>query len=162
MVAIGVTAVLTNKEEKKESANFPIAGTLYAWPIETTIIPPQPPGLYGDGYVRFHPSQPGYKSDYRLIYDGNHQEPKNEAGLPHLQQLTSRFSKPEEHSIHETPVGPVVCNRKLVQVGGRFPCGLSFVHRGARWQLHFGANKVLNSEALYHDALARLDALRIR
>lgn len=156
LVVLVVVAAMISKGDKRESENFLIAGTLYVWPDRTTVIPPQPTGIYGKGYVRYHPRQSGF----RLIYDGNRQEPQNEAGLPDLQLITSRFSKREEFSFHETAVGTVVCHRKLARTPYLFPCGLSFVHRGARWQLQIGPSDVPNTEKIYQDAVASLEAFR--
>jgi hypothetical protein len=144
--------------EQPEKKNFPIAGELYKWPEGTTILPPRP-GVYGKGYVRFCPDE-CHESAYRLIYDGDKQAAANEAGLPNLHFITTRFSKREDLSFHETAVGEVVCQQKLVQVGGRFTCGFSFVHRGARWQVHFDAAAIPNVETFYRDALKRLEAFR--
>jgi hypothetical protein len=45
-------------------------------------------------------------------------------------------------------------------VGLAYPCGLSFVHRGARWQLHFGPHQATNAEQLYKEAISRLETFR--
>jgi hypothetical protein len=76
--------------------------------------------------------------------------------------ITSRFSKREELSFHDTAVGTVICHQKLAQSQYLFPCGLSFVYRGARWQLHFGAGEVPNTEELHRLAVSRLEAFRSR
>jgi hypothetical protein len=145
--------------DRQENKNFPIAGELYKWPEGTTILPPGGPGVYGDGYVRFCPDK-CHQSAYRLIYDGDKQSAVNEAGLPDLHFITTRFSKLEDLSFHDTAVGAVICQQKLVEVGGRFTCGFSFVHRGARWQVHFDAAEIPNVETFYRDALKRLEAIR--
>lgn len=131
LLIAGTLAVIWAGTQPRQSKNFPIAGTLYQWPDHTVIIPPQPPGIYGKGYVRYRSSR-SYpdQNAFFLIYDGDHQEPQNEAGLPHLQMITSRFSKPDDHSFKHTPVGMVVCARKGVQLGTAFSCGLSFVIEG--------------------------------
>lgn len=157
-VVVVVVAVSTTRLGRQQRTNFPIAGVLYSWPDGTTITPPQPPGIYGKGYVRYYPRQDGF----RLIYDGDQQEPQNEAGLPHLQQITSRFARRDGFSFYETTVGTVVCHKKLARVGSLFPCGLSFMHRGARWQLHFAASEATNAEELHRLAVSRLEAFRSR
>ena len=63
LVAYVIFASLTTRTKRLERVNFPIAGVLYSWPKGTTIVPPQPPGVYGKGYVRVY--QRG--SDFRLI-----------------------------------------------------------------------------------------------
>lgn len=158
LMAYGTIAGLT-KANRKETRNFPIAGVHYDWPTGTSIGMPRPPGAYGNGWVRYYPAEPK-DSNFRLIYDGNRQESQNEAGLPHLHTITTRFSRRDEYSFHQTAVGQVVCDRKLAQIGYLFPCGLSFMHRGAGWQLQFAASKVPNTEELKREAVTRLEEFR--
>ena len=159
MPAVAILTIAARDEPKREP--FPIAGTTYQWPAETRISPPQPPGYYGKGYVSDRSSERYPDPDaFFIIYDGNAQEALNEAGLPHLQFITSRFDKPGEFSFRTTSAGQVVCRRRSVEVGIAYPCGLSFVHRGARWQLKFGAHRAADAELIYKQAISRLESLR--
>jgi hypothetical protein len=153
-------AVLMTKTEH-ENANCPIAGVLYSWPEGTTISPPQPPGHYGKGYVRYRSSNKyPDPAAFLLIFDGDKQRPVNQAGIPDLQMITSRWSKQGELSVTQTGVGTVICNRKSVAAGVAFSCGLSFSHRNARWQLQFDAEQIPNTVKLHQEAVRRLEAFR--
>jgi hypothetical protein len=150
-------------EGKSEPKLFPIAGVSYRWPSDTTVLAPEPPPNFGKGYVRYRSSSryPD-RNAFLIIYDGNAQEPRNPAGLPHLQMVTSGFGNPEEFSFRTTSSGQVVCNRRSAQVGLAYPCGLSFVHRRARWQLHFGAHQASRAELLHKEAVSTLETFRRR
>jgi hypothetical protein len=164
VLGLGIPAaaiVFIGTSKRPEPKAFPIAGVVYQWPADTTVSPPQPPGYYGKGFVSYRSSSRYPDEDaFLIIYDGNAQEALNEAALPHLKMITSKGDDPRNFSFRTTPAGQVVCNRRSVQVGLAFPCGLSFVHRGARWQLHFGAHQMNDAEQLYEEAVSRLETYR--
>lgn len=159
MPAVAIMTIAAR--EKPERKPFPIAGTTYHWPAGTMVTPPEPPGYYGKGHVYYRSSNRYPDPDaFSIIYDGNTQAPLNAAGLPHLQMITSRFDKPGDFEFRTTRVGQVVCNRRSVNAGVANPCGLSFVHRGARWELHFGAHRAGDAEQIFRDAVDRLESFR--
>lgn len=164
VLGLGVPAIVIvsiTTREKPQPQSFPIAGTTYQWPAGTRVVPPQPPGYYGKGHVSYRSSN-RYPDPHAffIIYDGNAQEPFNEAGLPHLRMITSRFDRPADFSFEKTAAGEVVCNRRSAKLGIAYPCGLSFVHRGARWELHFGAHQANDAEQIYSEAISRLESFR--
>lgn len=156
---VAVNVFGPDRRPEKEEA-FPIAGTLYEWPDDTIVIAPEP-GVYGNGYIRYNPNPSSLTKDsVQLIYDGEYQEPFNEAGLPHLNGITSRSDKPYQHFKVETPAGTIVCSRTAIDYESLFPCGLSFVHRGARWQLRFGDHRLQEAEQLHQAAVVKLETFR--
>lgn len=161
MPAAAIIVFLTNKEP--EPRNFPIAGTIYDWPDGTRILPPEGPKYYGKGNVHYRSSDRYPDADAFLItYDGNEQKPFNKVGLPYLKMITSDFAKRDELLFQKTTAGDVVCNRRMIESDLSFPCGLSFKHRGARWQLQFGAHQIPHAERLLRESISRLETFRRR
>jgi hypothetical protein len=77
-----------------------------------------------------------------------------------LRRRTNRFDDPSVYERYDTSAGLVICNKEMVRVGMKFQCGTSFIHRGARWQLHFDANQTGSASALKETSLTALDQLR--
>jgi hypothetical protein len=127
-----------------------INGVRYRWPKEQTVVV-RPPLNSSQTYVR-------YSSNFILIYDGMHQNAPKTGDLPYL-QLTTRpgLSKPEEFNFVQTSGGTVLCDKKAIEVGLTYQCGMSFLHRGARWQLVFQAQQLTEAESLWREAISTLD-----
>ncbi|UUL82784.1 phage holin family protein [Sphingomonas qomolangmaensis] len=143
--------------------SFPIGGVVYEWPDGTTVSPPEHPRYYGKGYVSYRSSNRYRDPDsFSIIYDGNNQSALNRVGLPHLRMVTFEDRKPEDYLVRTTSAGRVICNRQSIKAGFAHSCGMSFVHRRARWQLRFNVRHARNAERLHREARARLEAFRYR
>lgn len=129
-----------------------VQGTNYRWPSEQTVIS----GGERHVYVRYDSSpDPADPDAFLLIYDPMYQQAVNRAGFPHLALITTPPARREEFTFHRSPAGVMICAKAMASLG--FSCGLSFVHRGARWQLLVPAHRSNSGERLRAEAVATLE-----
>jgi hypothetical protein len=152
-VLMGMVSMFTVSCTPHRTKELDIAGTRYFFPLDLSAVVTLNEG-------RPYASYTAADWSYRLVYHSRYQSGVNEAGQPSLHFITNRFDDPSIYQRYDTPVGIVTCNREHVRVGMKFQCGTSFIHRGARWQLHFDANQVGRASALKATSFAALASLR--